>query len=51
MESEVLRSRAKKRMELIQLKRVESEAPPAEKRVTAFVSFAAKLAEETQFAD
>jgi hypothetical protein len=38
-------------MELIQLKRVESEAPPAEKSVSAFVSFVAKLAEESQFAD
>jgi hypothetical protein len=33
------------------LKRVESEAPPAEKPVSAFISFVAKLAEEPQFAD
>ncbi len=51
MESEVLRSRAEKRMELIRLKRVESAAPPAEKPVSTFESFVAKLAKETQFAD
>jgi hypothetical protein len=34
----------------MELKRVESEAPPAEKPASAFASFDAKLAEESQFA-
>jgi hypothetical protein len=51
VESEVLLSLAEKHIKLIQLERLESVAQQAEKSVSAFVSFIAKLANESQFAD